>query len=81
MKKINPFGNEKLRLKKQAIANLSKPDMAQVQGGEAAFTTSFARCSGFLCCNRMHSVDILCLDLPPSVIFSDIIQQPSDDIK
>lgn len=80
MKKINSFGNEKLRLKKHAIANLSKPDMAQVQGGEAAFTTSYGKCTGIFCCNRLQTIDIMasCFDFPS--MFADGVQ-PSDDIK
>lgn len=53
MKKVNN-GNAKLQFKKQAIANLSKTEMNQVEGGKenaAAFTTSYGNCSGFLCCH------------------------------
>ena len=52
MKKTNMAANSpKLQLKKQAIANLSKNEMAQVDGGQAAFTTSYGNCSGFACCH------------------------------
>lgn len=79
MKKINSFGNEKLRLKKKAIANLSKPDMAQVQGGEAAFTTSYGKCTGIFCCNRLpQSMDIMAACFPD--MFADGVQL-ADDIK
>lgn len=50
MKKITQ-ATGKLQFRKQAIANLSKAEQTQVNGGKAAFTTSFGNCSGFLCCN------------------------------
>lgn len=58
MKKVNQTNQSKLQFRKQAIANLSKPEMSHVQGGEAAATTSFGKCSGFLCCNKTQSIQI-----------------------
>ncbi len=58
MKKINQ-NQGKLQFRKQAIANLTKSETENVQGGKAAFTTSFGNCSGFLCCSPTKSKDIL----------------------
>lgn len=69
MKKTNQFGNGKLQFKKQAIANLSKPDMMHVQGGQAAVTTSFGKCTGFLCCDKTQSIEIA------TEIITDIIKK------
>jgi hypothetical protein len=58
MKKVNQTNQSKLQFRKQAIANLSKPEMNNVQGGQAAVTTSFGNCTGFLCCNKTQSIEI-----------------------
>lgn len=58
MKKITQAAN-KLQFKKQAIANLSRTDLAQVNGGKAAVTTSFGNCTGFLCCSPTKSREII----------------------
>lgn len=58
MKKINQFNNGKLQLKKTAIANLTRTDMMNVNGGEAAVTTSFGKCTGFACCGKNESIEI-----------------------
>lgn len=58
MKKVNQTNQSKLQFRKQAIANLSKPEMSNVQGGQAAVTTSFGNCTGFLCCNKTQSIEI-----------------------
>ncbi len=58
MKKTSQFEMESCSLEKHAIANLSKPDMMHVQGGQAAVTTSFGKCSGFLCCDKTQSIEI-----------------------
>lgn len=55
MKKTNQINNGKLQLKKQAIANLSKPEQTMINGGKedaAAWTTSIGKCSGFMCCGH-----------------------------
>ncbi len=51
MEKINQFSNGKLQLKKTAITNLTRTDMMNVNGGEAAVTT-FGKCTGFACCGK-----------------------------
>ncbi len=68
---------KKLQLKKQAIANLSKPEMTHVQGGgEAAWLPSFGKCRGFLCCaDKTQSIDIA------SKIIRDLIGQQIPDIQ
>lgn len=58
MKKVNQTTQSKLQFKKEAIANLSKPEMSNVQGGQAAVTTSFGNCTGFLCCDKNQSIEI-----------------------
>jgi hypothetical protein len=43
--------NEKLQLKKQAISNLSKTELENVNGGvQQEFTTSWNNCTGWTCC-------------------------------
>lgn len=58
MKKITQPAN-KLQFKKQAIANLTRTDLANVNGGQAAVTTSFGKCTGFLCCSPTKTRDII----------------------
>lgn len=58
MKKINALTPGKLQFKKQAIASLTRTDLMHINGGEAAVTTSFGKCSGFLCCGKNESIEI-----------------------
>lgn len=58
MKKITQPAN-KLQFKKQAIANLSRTEQSNVNGGKAAVTTSFGNCTGFLCCSPSKSREII----------------------
>lgn len=58
MKKVNQ-NNSKLQFRKQAIANLSKSESENVQGGKPAWTTSFGNCSGFLCCSPTKSTVLI----------------------
>ncbi len=65
MKKTNQ-NQGKLQFRKQAIANLTKSETENVQGGKAAFTTSFGNCSGFLCCSPTKST-VLIDDIIPTI--------------
>lgn len=75
MKKTNQLNQGKLQLKKQAIANLSRPEMTHVQGGEAAATTSFGKCSGFLCCDKTESIKIA------TKVIKDLFDQQIPDVQ
>ncbi|PSK93280.1 class I lanthipeptide [Taibaiella chishuiensis] len=59
MKKVNQTANSKLQFRKEAIVNLNRSEMSHVQGGEAAWTTSFGKCSGFLCCSPSKSKELI----------------------
>jgi hypothetical protein len=45
---------KKLQLNKQAVSNLSKPEMQNIQAGDA-WTTSIGHCSGFTCCGASQT--------------------------
>ena len=68
MKKVNQAANSKLQFRKEALVNLNRSEMDHVQGGEAAWTTSFGNCSGFLCCSPTKS----------KVLIKDILDKIGD---
>lgn len=49
----------RLSLRKDVVTTLSENDMHLVNGGEAAWTTSFGNCSGWACCDKTQSEKIL----------------------
>ncbi|MGG9963932.1 class I lanthipeptide [Ferruginibacter sp. SUN106] len=48
----------KLQLKKQAVSNLTNPQLNNIKGGnEEAWTTSKRACTGFLCCEPPPTIN------------------------
>jgi hypothetical protein len=59
MKPVNQNNAKKLNLQKKVISHLSYGELGGANKGrnEAAWTTSFDACSGFLCCPS-GSIDV-----------------------